>query len=193
MGKSASRWSSRQEGFTLIELLVVVAIVALLAAFAVPRLMSAVNEAKLAPGKADRRVIAEALERYYVDNRLYPNGADVNQIKTAMRGYLKPTTSYRNGYNKGYLYLTSELGQGFVLVDLQRETHDDDPASPGQQIVIQCSDGSTDVDRTFNVVTGQAATLTIPTVSAGPWTVWDSHINNCYLLTSGLDVALMTH
>ena len=193
MDKPAGGRSNRQSGLSLIELLVVVAIIGLLAALAVPRLMSAVNEAKLTPGKADRRVISEALERFYVDNRFYPNGADVNQIKTALRGYLKPTTSYRNGYNKGYLYLTSDLGQGFVLVDLQRESHDDDPASPGQQIVIQCFDGSTYVERTFIVVTGDSATLTLPTVSSGSWTVWDSHIHNCYPLTGGLDVALVTH
>lgn len=183
-----------QAGFTLIELLVVVAIVGLLAVFTVPRLFDAVNKAKLAPGKADMKTISISLERSFVDNRLYPNGLDANEVIAALKGnHLNPITSFRNGYKKGYLYLTSEFGQGYVLVDLQKESHDDDPASAGQQIVIQCSDGLTYENRTFHVVTGETATLTIPTVSAGSWKVSETHINDCYPLTSGLNVTVVTH
>ncbi|MFZ5814982.1 MAG: type II secretion system protein [Bacillota bacterium] len=194
MRMSASRRPVRCEGFTLIELLVVIAIVGLLAAFAVPRLMDAFQEAKAAPGHADIKLISSALESYMTDNQAYPYQADAASIRAALTGgYLRSTTSFRNGWNKGYLYLTSEFGRGYVLVDLQRERHDDDPLTAGQQITIRCTDGYSDEERTFTVETGETASLTIPTVGAGIWQVPDTHIDNCQLLTAGLDVRVVTH
>src|SRR5690606_7466083 len=58
--------------FTLIELLIVVAIIAILAAIAVPNFLEAQMRAKVTRVKADKRTIATALESYYVDNNAYP-------------------------------------------------------------------------------------------------------------------------
>ena len=58
--------------FTLIELLIVVAIIAILAAIAVPNFLEAQIRAKVARCKSDMRVIATALETYHVDNNRYP-------------------------------------------------------------------------------------------------------------------------
>lgn len=61
-------------GFTLIELLIVVAIIAILAAIAVPNFLEAQMRAKVGRVKADQRSIALALEAYAVDNNnTYPN------------------------------------------------------------------------------------------------------------------------
>jgi prepilin-type N-terminal cleavage/methylation domain-containing protein len=62
----------RHHGFTLIELLIVVAIIAILAAIAVPNFLEAQTRAKVSRVKADLRSIATALEAYRVDNNLYP-------------------------------------------------------------------------------------------------------------------------
>lgn len=59
-------------GFTLIELLIVVAIIAVLAAIAVPNFLEAQVRAKVARAQADLRSVATALETYRVDNRAYP-------------------------------------------------------------------------------------------------------------------------
>jgi len=59
-------------GFTLIELLIVVAIIAILAAIAVPNFLEAQTRAKTARVKSDLRTIATALEAYAVDERHYP-------------------------------------------------------------------------------------------------------------------------
>jgi prepilin-type N-terminal cleavage/methylation domain-containing protein len=58
--------------FTLIELLIVVAIIAILAAIAVPNFLEAQIRAKVSRTKNDLRTIATALEAYHVDCNQYP-------------------------------------------------------------------------------------------------------------------------
>ncbi|CAN5181879.1 hypothetical protein BH09SUM1_BH09SUM1_13560 [soil metagenome] len=62
----------RYKGFTLIELLIVVAIIAILAAIAVPNFLEAQTRSKVARVKADLRTMVTALEAYAVDNNKYP-------------------------------------------------------------------------------------------------------------------------
>ncbi|MBI5153839.1 prepilin-type N-terminal cleavage/methylation domain-containing protein [Candidatus Poribacteria bacterium] len=58
--------------FTLIELLIVVAIIAILAAIAVPNFLEAQVRAKVSRAKADMRSLATALETYRIDRNDYP-------------------------------------------------------------------------------------------------------------------------
>ena len=68
---------SRKLAFTLIELLIVVAIIAILAAIAVPNFMEAQVRAKVSRAKADMRTMATALEAYAVDwNRVPLSGTE---------------------------------------------------------------------------------------------------------------------
>jgi prepilin-type N-terminal cleavage/methylation domain-containing protein len=60
------------QGFTLIELLIVVAIIAILAAIAVPNFLEAQIRSKVSRAKSDLRTYATALEAYRVDNNAYP-------------------------------------------------------------------------------------------------------------------------
>jgi len=62
----------RKKGFTLIELLIVVAIIAILAAIAVPNFLEAQVRSKVARSKADIRSLATAVETYYIDWNKYP-------------------------------------------------------------------------------------------------------------------------
>ena len=62
----------RAAAFTLIELLIVVAIIAILAAIAVPNFLTAQVRAKVAKVQADFRNVAVAMESYYTDNNEYP-------------------------------------------------------------------------------------------------------------------------
>lgn len=61
-----------RRAFTLIELLIVVAIIAILAAIAVPNFLEAQVRSKVSRVKADMRSLATALESYAVDNNHYP-------------------------------------------------------------------------------------------------------------------------
>jgi len=63
-------------GFTLIELLIVVAIIAILAAIAVPNFLEAQVRSKAARVVADHRSISLAVESYRTDHNKYPEGTD---------------------------------------------------------------------------------------------------------------------
>ncbi len=62
----------KEKGFTLIELLIVVAIIAILAAIAVPNFLEAQIRSKVSRVKGEHRTIATALEAYYTDHNKYP-------------------------------------------------------------------------------------------------------------------------
>jgi len=63
---------SRRQGFTLIELLIVVAIIAILAAIAVPNFLEAQVRAKVSRTLSDMRTMRTGLEAYRVDGNVYP-------------------------------------------------------------------------------------------------------------------------
>ncbi|PKO18096.1 hypothetical protein CVU37_07185 [candidate division BRC1 bacterium HGW-BRC1-1] len=62
----------QRSAFTLIELLIVVAIIAILAAIAVPNFLEAQVRSKVSRTRADIRTIAVAIESYAVDHTKYP-------------------------------------------------------------------------------------------------------------------------
>jgi len=66
----------RSHAFTLIELLIVVAIIAILAAIAVPNFLEAQTRAKVSRVHNDMRTIAVAIESYQVDHRRPPIGCN---------------------------------------------------------------------------------------------------------------------
>ena len=59
-------------GFTFIEIMVVVAILAILAALVVPRIMGRTDDAKRTAAKVQIRNIEGALQLYKLDNGIYP-------------------------------------------------------------------------------------------------------------------------
>jgi prepilin-type N-terminal cleavage/methylation domain-containing protein len=60
------------KGFTLIELLIVVAIIAILAAIAVPNFLEAQTRSKVTRVKADMHSLRTAIESFYVDHNAAP-------------------------------------------------------------------------------------------------------------------------
>ena len=99
----------RQKGFTLIELLIVVAIIAILAAIAIPNFLAAQTRSKVSRTKADMRTYNTAIEAYFVDNNAYPL-VEVDPGYTLSRGittpiaYVSSRTKDPFGVSAGYDY-----------------------------------------------------------------------------------------
>lgn len=77
-----------KRAFTIIELLVVVAVIAILAAIALPNFLEAQTRAKVSRVEADLRTITTGLEIYFVDNNSYPPSATGPDY----RGFISLTT-----------------------------------------------------------------------------------------------------
>ena len=95
---SGTTFRSGRTGFTLIEVLVVVAILGILAAIVVPRIMDRPDEAKRVAAKADIGAIVQALKIYRLDNGGYPT-TDQGLVALVQ----KPTTNPVPGNWKKYL------------------------------------------------------------------------------------------
>jgi type II secretion system protein G len=84
----------RHAAFTLIELLIVVAIIAILAAIAVPNFLEAQVRSKVSRAHTDMRAVAVALEAYRTDNNSYPSAAYGQSLPgNILSNRLKPLTS----------------------------------------------------------------------------------------------------
>jgi len=110
----------REKGFTLIELLIVVAIIGIIAAIAVPNLLTAIQRSKRSRTVADMRAIGTALGSYQVDNNMFPilNAGTFSTI--AFRADLSTgmTNSYFEGASKdgwGNDLYYSGNSQGYTL------------------------------------------------------------------------------
>ena len=62
------RTIKKRKGFMLLELIIVVAIIGILAAFAIPNLVGMTDEAKVAKIQSDLSTIGTAMEVYHVKN-----------------------------------------------------------------------------------------------------------------------------
>ncbi len=149
-------------GFTLIELLIVVAIIAILAAIAVPNFLEAQVRSKVSRVKADMRTLATAIEAYAVDSNHYPLGypcgtpgskaigvaqiANCSELSTPV-AYITSTrlldpfspdksimgSSYQATYKPPYTYFYQNFEQGSGWMKWQS------PFTPGlNQVNLKC-------------------------------------------------------
>ncbi len=74
-----------KKGFTLIELLIVVAIIGIVAAIAIPNLLTAIQKSKQKATMGDMKSIGTAVESYMTDNYLAP--ADLTFGSLSIRAF----------------------------------------------------------------------------------------------------------
>jgi prepilin-type N-terminal cleavage/methylation domain-containing protein len=105
--------------FTLIELLIVVAIIAVLAAIAVPNFLEAQVRAKVSRCKADMRSLTTAVESYAVDNNVYPlygriTSTGAIEPVAAGAGLNDPNEFPHTHFTTPVAYVTSRFGDPFA-------------------------------------------------------------------------------
>ncbi|GAK57531.1 general secretion pathway protein G [Candidatus Vecturithrix granuli] len=103
----------KEKGFTLIELLIVVAIIGIIAAIAVPNLLTAIQRSKRSRTAADLRAIGTALGSYNVDNNQFPTSANAAALFTLLREQKHYQGSTADGWNNPYIY--SGDANGYTL------------------------------------------------------------------------------
>ncbi len=104
--------TQRRSGFTLVEIMIVVAIIALLAAIAVPGFLRARKRSQATTIKNDMRLIDSAVDQYAIEFNL---GGGVIGFSNITR-YFKPGTALQNGQSiiTTILYTNETYGIGSV-------------------------------------------------------------------------------
>ena len=112
----------RSEGFTLIELLIVVAIIAILAAIAIPNFLAAQTRSKVARVKANMRTSTTAIESFKIDNNVYPNtGGSLSAY--GLPNCVTTPIPYITKVPDDIFDVFSGYGPGFLPIKYRSENH----------------------------------------------------------------------
>lgn len=102
-----------KKGFTLIELLIVIAIIGIVAAIAIPNLLTALQKGKQKATMGDMKSIGNAIESYITDYYMAPGAGGVAQIN-GLSGYLTPFYTKllpnKDGWGGDFQYESGALG-----------------------------------------------------------------------------------
>ncbi len=133
-----------QRGFTFVEIMVVVAILAILAAIVVPRIMGRTDEAKITAAKVQMRNVEGALKLYKLDTGKYPPTEHGLEALVTKPTSGKVPKNWRKG---GYLQAVPKDPWGTSFVYLSPGVHDDydlvsngsdgEPGGEGEEADIQ--------------------------------------------------------
>jgi len=99
LGTSLHVITHRSRGFTLIEIMIAVAIVAILAAIALPSFMDSIRKSRRADAFAALNAVQQAQERWRANKPAYAEGLTLAPAAPAPPGLGLPTTSSAGRYD----------------------------------------------------------------------------------------------
>jgi general secretion pathway protein G len=148
-GENRRRRSSR--GFTLVELLIVVAVFLTICAIAIPNLMAAMDQARIARAVSEIHTLEDGITLYQVINGTLPD--DLSQVGYGNLNdpwgnpyqYLNHSTMKGNGKARKDRFLVP-LNSDYDLYSMGKDGQSASPitAKKSQDDVIRASDGSYD-------------------------------------------------
>lgn len=108
-----------RKGFTILELLIVIAVIGILVGIALPRFKGLQDEGNIAKAKGELRMLATAIESYYMhsNNALPPALSNLTSATPQIAPSTLPTDPFKSGTNYGYAsnspwYVIYSVGPG---------------------------------------------------------------------------------
>src|SRR5262245_60740360 len=106
-------------GFTLIELMITLVVIGVLAAIAIPNLVSAIDRGKQKRTMADMRTIGTAVEAYAVDNGSYPISTDAATLASEVSpSYVRPMPQL-DGWN--HVYVVAVANSSYTIASAGKD------------------------------------------------------------------------
>jgi general secretion pathway protein G len=137
----------KPRGFTMIELLIVGAIILTLAAIAIPNLLAAINQARVAKAIGDIHAIGTDIQAYNLSNNQFPNTlADINDAINDPWGNPYEYLNFANTNGKGKMRkdrFLVPINSYFDLYSIGADGQSVPPLTPkvSQDDVIWANDG----------------------------------------------------